>query len=317
MPLNFQYTFLLLAAGALLISGPSRRLALLGLVPVALGIAAIILRLGDGLSALALRAAERGAPLSFLQINSGLVLLGLGLVITASILGLISGHEDPRSWLATVLVGAGAAPMLAAHTPLVSYTGWLVPTGAALGIGGGGMAFYVLGRHLRLNRLAGWFNRRILDRRPAPSAPAATVRAALGAAAGFVLIWLRDRSPESAEHWAPLFMPLALLVIWHAAASRDSVNRRGRLVQLLLGAGFFGIFAGGRGIVGAAWLLSAAVALPLLYPFLLRPIAIFFWLPVAGGGLLVLTGGLASQVTYTILAAGGIAVAIRVYLPPD
>ena len=38
-----------------------------------------------------------------------------------------------------------------------------------------------------------------------------------------------------------------------------------------------------------------------------------FWLPVAWGLLLVTAGGLASQVTYTVLAALGIAAAIQVY----
>jgi hypothetical protein len=41
------------------------------------------------------------------------------------------------------------------------------------------------------------------------------------------------------------------------------------------------------------------------------------WLPLAWGTLMVLIGGLASQVTYTTLAAGGIAVAVWVYHTPE
>ena len=317
MPLTFPYTFLLLAAGSLLIPGRRRRLALIGLVPVALGIAAITLRLGGDLFGLALRAAERGAPLGFLQINSGLILLGIGLVLVAVGRGLIVGAAQPAIWLAAVLVGAGAAPMVAAHVPLLSYTGWLSPLGAAVGVAAGVVALYALGRVLGLSRLVTWMNQRILDRKPVPATSVTILRVAAAATAGIILIWLRVRAPQGTDYWAPLFMPVALLVGWHGAASNESSNRRGRLVEMLLAMGFFGIFAGGSGTIGAGWLLGAAVIVVGLYPSLTRAPAILLWLSIAWGTLLVFTGGLASQVTYTTLAAGVIAAAIWVYHPLD
>ena len=316
MPLTFSYPFLLLAVGALLLSGRLRWLGRLGLVPVALGIAAISIRLGGGLSGLALRAAERGAPLGFLQINTGLILLGIGLVLIAVGFGLVGSAANPTVWLAAVLVGAGAAPITAAHLPLLSYTGWLAPIGAAVGIGAGAAVLYAGGRALRLGRPVAWFNRKILDD-PEPAPAVTMLRAAAAALVAMLLGWRRVRAPEATDYWAPLFMPLALLVVWHVAASSGSANRRGRLVEMLLAMGFLGIFAGGSGVPGAAWVLASAVAAAWVYPFLARPWSMLFWLPVAWGALLVLTGGLGSQVTYTILAAAGIAVAIRVYHPRD
>ena len=317
MPLTFHYAFLLLAAGALLIPGRHRRLACVGVVPIALGLAAITVRLGDGLSGLALRAAERGAPLGFLQINSGLVLLGIGLVIVGTGRGLIATPSAPLGWLAALLVGAGAAPMIAAHIPLFSYTGWLTPFGAAAGIGAGALALYSVGKLVGMSRPATWLNQRLLDKQPLPSAMATTLRALAAAVAGVFLIWLRARSPQSADNWAPLFMPLALLVIWHVAGSRGTSHRRGRLVEMLLAVGFYGVFAGGSGLAGAGWLFAAAVFSPWASPLLHRAAGGLLWLPVAWGGLLVLAGGLGSQVTYTALAAAGIAVAIWVYHPHD
>jgi hypothetical protein len=317
MPLTFPYTFLLLAAGALVLFGRRRRLGLLGLVPVALGIAAITIRLGGGLSGLALRAAERGAPLGFLQINTGLILLGITLVLIAVGLGLVGSPANPMVWLAAVLVGGGAAPIVVAHLPLLSYTGWLVPIGAAAGIGIGATAIYLGARLLCLSRPIDWLNRKILGTNPLPPATNTVLRAAAIALAGLFLLWRRARAPEDTDYWAPLFMPLALLILAHVAGSSGSANRRGRLVEALLAMGFFGIFAGGSGVPGAAWLLAAAVVAPWMYPFLGRTWSVLFWLPVAWGMLRVLTGGLGSQVTYTILAAAGVAVAIRVYHPRD
>ena len=317
MPLTFSYTFLLLAAGALFLSGRHRWLGLLGLTPVALGVAAISIRLGGGLSGLALRAAERGAPLGFLQINTGLILLGIGLVLIAVGLGLVGRAANPTVWIAAVLAGAGAAPMVAAHLPLLSYTGWLAPIGAAVGIGAGAAVLYAGGTMLRLSRPVAWFNRKVLNSNPLPAQGVTMLRAVAVVLVGVFLGWRRVRAPEETDYWAPLFMPLALLVVWHVVASSGSANRRGRLVEMLLAMGFLGIFAGGSGVPGAAWLLAAAVAAAWVYPFLARPWSILFWLPVAWGALLVLTGGLGSQVTYTILAAAGIAVAIRVYHPRD
>jgi hypothetical protein len=317
MPLTFHYAFLLLAAGALLIPGRHRRLAWVGLVPVALGIAALTVRLGGGLSGLALRAAEQGAPSGFLQINSGLILLGTGLLIAAIVLGLTSGPTNPLMWVATVLAGAGAGPMIAAHVPLFGYIGWRVPLLAAVGIGAGALALYSVGKLVGMSRPAAWLNQRLLDKQPLPSAMATTLRALAAAVAGVFLIWRRARSPGSADNWAPLFMPLALLVIWHVAGSRGTSNRRGRLVEMLLAVGFYGVFAGGSGLAGAGWLFAAAVVSPWASPLLHRAAGGLLWLPVAWGGLLVLTGGLGSQVTYTALAAAAIAVAIWVYHPHD
>lgn len=457
MPLTFQYPFLLIAAGALLVPGRVRRLGLVGLVPLGLGIAATTVRLGGELGGLALRAAEQGAPLRFLQINSGLVLLGVGLIVVAVVMSLIRAGRGPAptdpgrgpapkgvrfgapaSCVAMLMVGGGAAPLVAAHLPLLSYIGWLPAVGAAIGIGAGAATLFIIGRGLRIGRAVAALDNLLLERNPPALLPSvsasfdivwiagflasgvimaitpslrafalATVVAGtvahvllrrlgggstvpvsallslslipvfqsftaiagelaptmgglageplsvaaenrivpwLGLAAwGFAGLWplhgvvlplaaplagvllIRLGAyalPNGMEHWAPVFMPLALLGVWHAATSaREVPARRRRLVELLVGLSLFGIFAGGEGTTGAVWLLVAAALIPwsLLLPTgaTSGSIGRLVGLPLIWGSLLVVTGGLAAQVTYTTLAAGGIAAAIWMYHTPE
>ena len=453
MPLTFPYPFLLIAAGALLIpDGRARRLGLLGLVPLGLAVAATTVRLGGEFSSLALRAAEPGAPLHFLQINSGLIFLGLGLIVAAvgaSLLRAGRGPDPtaapdhgrefsaPAAWFAAFMIGGGAAPIVAAHIPLLSLIGWLPVAGAAIGVGAGAVTLFIIARLLRIGRGFAWLDA-ILERNPPPLIPAASstfdlvwvtgffvsaiimivtpslrafslaavvagtvghvlmrrlgggsaipVSAILslfliplyqalsviaGAAAptlaglaagplsvaaenrivpwlglaawgfaglwplhgvvfplaaplaGVLLIRLGPHAlPNGMVHWAPIFMPLALLGVWHAAAApREAGGRHRRLVELLVSLSILGTFAGGEGVTGALWLLVAAALVP--WCSLLPPAAAagrigrLIWLPMIWGALLVITGGLAVQVTWTALAALGIAVAIWVYHTPE
>jgi hypothetical protein len=120
--------------------------------------------------------------------------------------------------------------------------------------------------------------------------------------------------PEGVDHWAPLFMPLILLGLWHAAATLDSAGvRERRVLGLLTGGALFGVLAGGHGETGAWWLIGSGI----LYPWLaaavanlpLRPWLQLLWLIPAYGGFLVVEGGLLRQVTWTLLAAVAAAVA--------
>lgn len=439
MPLTASYLFLLVAAGALLLCGPARRMAWVGLVPLALGIGATTVRLGSGLPDLALRAAEAGAPLRFLQVNTGLILLGLVLVAVAAVRTLLRQPTDLGSWLALVLIGGGAAPIGAAHVPLLGYIGWTGPLIAAVVVAAAAAALFLAGRFLQLGRAIGWLDRNLLERQPANLFPPAdesfdliwvagflvsavimlvapTLRAfvlaavvagtvshvllrrfgggspipvsallilllvpvyqwfnaiavdgplqmhglagaplsiaaenrivpwlglaALGLAglwplhgvvlplaaplAGVLLIRLGAHTvPSGMGHWAPAFMPLALLGIVHAAATIGKrATRLQRVIELLVGVALLGVFAGGEGVRGATWLLAASAVVPWSWLFRVLPprpwgLGRLLWLPVIWGALLVLTAGLVAQVTYTVLAAGGIAVAIWVYHTPE
>lgn len=446
MPLTFSYTFLLIAAGALLLPGRARRMGFLGLVPLGLGVAATTVRLGGDLSGLALRAAERSAPARFLEINTGLIFLGLSLVIAAVTLSLLRLARQPTeggvrsalaSWIAMLVVGGGAAPLVVAQVPLLSYISPWSALGAAAGIAAGAVILFVLGRRLHISRGVAWLDARFLERNPpallpagsttfdftwligffasaiimgitpslrafalatvvagtvghvlmrrldggsaipvtaifslfivpafqfstivgdpaplitelanGPVSPAAEYRIVLWLAitawglaglwplhglvfplvapiSGILLIRLGAHAlPAGLEHWAPAFMPLALLGIWHVVASPgDDSARPRRLIEMLVALAFLGAFSGEEGVPGAYWLLGSAALVPWLY-FLLRgwmtksPVYRLLWLPLVWGVFLVVTAGLATQVTYTVLAAGGIAAATWVYHRP-
>ena len=439
MPLNFQYTFLVIAAGALLVSGRWRRLSLVGLVPLGLAVAATTVRMGAELSGLALKAAERSVSLGFLQLNTGLVVLGIVLVGTGVVGSVVGAGRSPLAWVAVFLVGAGVAPLLAAQLPLLAYIGWLPTVGAAAGIAAGSVLLFFLGRLLRISRAVNRLDHALLDRHPPGLVPAghtsldllwvtgflassvimvitpslrafvlATVVAAtvghalmrrlgggspipvtavfalfiipgfqllrtvagdpapamgdlvhfpLSAAAeirivpwlavaawglsglwplhglssplvaplsGIVLIRLGATPlPDAMAHWSPLFIPLALPGVGHVVAARRSLTDwPRRLIEMLVALAFLGAFAGGEGVAGAWWLVGAAALAPwIAYPLhelaTRHGMARIGWLPLAWGALLVITGGLASQVTYTVLAAGGIAAGLWVYHSPE
>jgi hypothetical protein len=207
---------------------------------------------------------------------------------------------------------------MVAQIPLLTYIGWLPAAGAALGIGAGGVTLFILGRLLRIGRALAWIDQRVFDRGEPAGAPVAALRVAVVAVAALLLIWLRSRSPEGMDFWAPLFMPLTVIAVWHVAASPGIARyRRRRAIELLLALACLGILAGGAGVVGGYWLLAGAVLLPWILPLLSTAAGRLLWLPMAWGALQVLAGGLATQVTYSVLAAGGIAAAIQVYHTPE
>lgn len=133
--------------------------------------------------------------------------------------------------------------------------------------------------------------------------------------------------PGGTEHWAPLFMPLTLLGLWHAAATVDdpSVQQR-RVLGLLTAGALFGVLTGNAGEAGAWWLIGSALACPWLGSVGAGPSRLpgglgrLLWVIPAYGGFLVVEAGLARQVTWTVLFALGVAVAgwratMRLYLP--
>ncbi|HEV8125179.1 MAG TPA: hypothetical protein VGP80_13120 [Gemmatimonadales bacterium] len=132
--------------------------------------------------------------------------------------------------------------------------------------------------------------------------------------------------PDGAEHWAPLLMPLALLGLWHAAATvHDAAVHRRRVLGLLTAGAFFGIVAGGGGEAGAWWLIASA----LVGPWFVSGCELLgirwgldrlLWVIPAYGGYLIVEAGLTRQVTWTVLLVVGVAVAgwrgtMRLYLP--
>jgi hypothetical protein len=427
---------LLLAAGALLLPGRHRRgLALTGLVPLGLALAAMIVRLGPDFSNLSLRVAERGAPVLFLRVNTGLLLLGLGLIAGAA---LVAALRDPRlvpSWVGFILVGAGTVPALAPLFPLLGYIGWVPTLGVSVGIAASAVTIFLLFRRLRIGRAIRWLDVRALDRSPSglvpafrtsfdhawvtgffaaglvmcltPSFRAFALATVVAATVGHVLLrrigggsplpvsallalfmipvyryltaisgsshptfaelrdspfsvaaeirlvpWIAlvafglaglwpfhgrvfplaaplagvillrlgvDLLPAGWEHWAPLFMPILLLALWHGAVTLDDrrVERR-RLIEILVALALFGLLANNEGSNGAYWLLGAAALVSwstgLSYlPTVPWGLGRLVWLPLAWAAMLILTGGLRAQVTWSVLAAAAIAAALWIY----
>jgi hypothetical protein len=114
--------------------------------------------------------------------------------------------------------------------------------------------------------------------------------------------------PAGLEHWRPALFPLLVVGIWYAGLSRRSTS-------VAAGGAVLGLASlEPHGIAGAGWLLASAIALE-LWRLRGRPeadpaarliragVALF-----AGWGALgVLTGGLRTEVVYTVLAAAGAA----------
>lgn len=113
--------------------------------------------------------------------------------------------------------------------------------------------------------------------------------------------------PLGLEHWRPLAMPLIVAGIWHAALS-------GRLPRVAVGMAWVGLLApGSLGLVGAAFLLAAGLAVELVERVsALRagrfapaaqaiPLVAFGW-----GALLAVGAGLQGEVVYTALAVAGL-----------
>jgi hypothetical protein len=135
---------------------------------------------------------------------------------------------------------------------------------------------------------------------------------------GVILLRLGvDVLPQGAEHWAPLFMPIILFGMWHAAATLDDHTvRLRRGLALLVGGTLFGSLSGVTGIAGAEWLVGSGF----FYQLLARPLPSLAripwglgrlaWVAPAYGTWLVFRGGLQSQVTYTVGLALVLALAV-------
>jgi hypothetical protein len=111
--------------------------------------------------------------------------------------------------------------------------------------------------------------------------------------------------PAGLEHWRPALFPLLVIGIWYAALAR-------RTTSLAAGGALLGVATlDPGGIGGAGWLLASAIALELWHlrgradssraPLVRAGLAL-----LAGWGVLgVLSGGLRTEVVYTVLAAAG------------
>jgi hypothetical protein len=116
-------------------------------------------------------------------------------------------------------------------------------------------------------------------------------------------------APGGLEYWRPLAVPVLMVGTWHAAALA-------RWPLLAVGAGLLGIAGLTQlGATGAGWLLGSALALELcsmvsLPVGLIRLAHVAAWVSAAWGGLLVLGGGLRSEVVYTALGVVGLALLI-------
>jgi hypothetical protein len=134
-----------------------------------------------------------------------------------------------------------------------------------------------------------------------------------GALTAPIAVWLLLRLglpavPAGLEHWRPALFPLLVVGIWYAALTR-------RTSPLAVGGALLGVASlDPVGIAGAGWLLASAIALELWQlrgradasaaaPLVRAGLAL-----LAGWGALgALTGGLRTEVVYTVLAAAGAA----------
>jgi hypothetical protein len=116
--------------------------------------------------------------------------------------------------------------------------------------------------------------------------------------------------PGGLEQWQPLIIPMLIVGVWHAATSD-------RWSLLAVGAGLLGIAAlSPSGAIGAAWLVGTGLLweISAMRPpsavGVTRAITALTWIASAWGGLLVLEGGLRSEVVYTVFGAVGLALII-------
>jgi hypothetical protein len=135
---------------------------------------------------------------------------------------------------------------------------------------------------------------------------------AMGALTAPIGVWLVVRLglpavPAGMEHWRAALVPLAVVGLWHAAITR-------RLPSIAVGAAMIGTASlDPAGIAGAGWLLASAIGLELWYLVgggapRVAPLVRALLAVLAGWGTLgVLTGGLRTEVVYTVIAAAGAA----------
>lgn len=169
MSLTLLHVFLLTLAAALLVPGVRwRALALLGAIATGLAGVAFVHRLGAGpVGELAARVAERGAPLTFLQINGGLLLLGTVLVLLGALLALVaSGWRSPSGVLASGFALIAAAGGSAGLLALAPYIGWGPLAGWAIGLAVAALILGILARAARAGEPFRRLDRHLLETRP-------------------------------------------------------------------------------------------------------------------------------------------------------
>jgi hypothetical protein len=122
--------------------------------------------------------------------------------------------------------------------------------------------------------------------------------------------------PDGVQFWQPLLAPVALVAMMHGVAQR-------RTEQVLLAAGVYGVWTGTReGTVGGALLVGAAwlmVVVPATWLSRLSPprrLIRLAWLLPCWGAVLVLRGGVSTQIVYSVVAALTSASAIMIWWPP-
>jgi hypothetical protein len=166
--------FVLLAAGALLLELSRRRaLALVGVTTVALAVAAFEVRVSRGsASSLALRALESGVPISFLRINTGLLLLGLGSVIAAALISrVVDRDRSAATAVASLVILVAAIGLIIALVPLGRSIGWLPSLIAAGALLAALASILIVVRVSRLRLLWVWLDSTVLEKQPASLVP--------------------------------------------------------------------------------------------------------------------------------------------------
>jgi hypothetical protein len=115
--------------------------------------------------------------------------------------------------------------------------------------------------------------------------------------------------PDGVAHWRPMAVPVLLIGLWQGAWE-------GRWAAIAVGASLLGLVSGTpAGLAGAPWLAAVGAVMEAADRLggnrpaaaAVRRAAI---VPAGWGALLVLEGGLGTEVVYTAFAAVGIAVAV-------
>jgi hypothetical protein len=131
--------------------------------------------------------------------------------------------------------------------------------------------------------------------------------------AGLVMVRLGvDALPEGTRAWQTIVAPLTVVSLWWAGAT-------GREAMGLAAAAMFAAIVAPAGQGDAALLLFGLAGIAAALPLVPVPISTPRWLPSRLGWLIpaiaawpALEAGLRSQVTYTVLMAGGVALAAAV-----
>jgi hypothetical protein len=207
--------------------------------------------------------------------------------------------------------GSHPAPLAPALVLVLVPTYWLLATIAGpIGLGVGALRFIPLSPAAEslvapALLLAGWGIAGLWPlHRQMPGALLGPIGALLLLRIGHPLV------PGGLEQWQPLAIPVLAVGIWHAAA-------RNRWPLLAMGAGLLGTVelvpvgaAGAAWLVGAGFLLEISAMRPPSGAGVTGAITALAWIASAWGGLLVLEGGLRSEVVYTAFGAAGLALIV-------